>query len=516
MTLRDRDTLLRLPASELTAQERMAVFDDHEWRMSNLYKIIDKDGNEVTFVPYDHQRKLMKGAWWRNLIVKARQTGYSTIIQLLMLDRCLIEPNTNAAVVAQDEDSATIIFRKIKFAYDRLPDEIKALRPLTKDSASELMFSNGSSLRVATSARSQTLQMLHISEYGKICAKYPDKAREVMTGSLPAAQTGIVFIESTAEGREGDFYEKTQQARALHDAGKKLSRLEYRFHFMAWWEWPKYRLPSELAVITGIDHDYFNKIENVIGTKIDNDQRAWYVHTRDTDFGGDAQLMKQEYPSTPDEPFEVSVDGVYYAEQLSAARRQNRVCDLPYDPRVPVNTFWDLGLNDDTAIWFHQKIGTFEHFIDYYETNDAPFSTIVNAMQERGYVWGRHYLPHDGRHRSRGVDTLKTAEDMLHDLGLRNTEIVERTPNVGVAIRQCKDAFPRYKFDRTKCAIGIVHLEHYRKTWSPRLGAWTDQPLKNGHQHAADALRQHAQQFDGEMQVPVGTRPKRRVSAMAV
>jgi hypothetical protein len=516
MPPRDRDTLLRLPASELTPQERMAVFEDHEWRMSNLYKIIDKEGNEVTFVPNVQQHRLMKAMWWRNLIVKSRQMGYSTIIQLLMLDRCLIEPNTNAAVVAQDEDSATIIFRKIKFAYDRLPDEIKELRSLKRESASELMLANGSSLRVATSARSQTLQMLHISEYGKICAKYPDKAREIVTGSLPAAQTGIVFIESTAEGREGDFYEKTIKARALADAKKKLSRLEYRFHFAPWFEWPKYRLPADSAVITGVDHDYFNKIENVTGAKIDDEQRAWYVTTRDIEFGGDPQLMKQEYCSTADEPFEVSVDGVYYAEQMSAARRQDRICDLPYDPRVPVNTFWDLGLNDDTCIWFHQRIGTFEHFIDYYETNDAPFSTIVNAMQERGYVWGRHYLPHDGKHRRQGIDAIKTAEDMLHDLGLRNTEIVAVTPNVGVAIRQCKDAFPRYKFDRTKCAVGLNHMDHYRKTWSPRLGAWTDQPLKNGHQHAADALRQHAQQFDGEAQVTTGTRPKRRVSAMAV
>jgi len=307
----------------------------------------------------------------------------------------------------------------------------------------------------------------------------------------------------------------SQRAESMAQARKKLSRREYRFHFAPWWSAAEYRTDPIGVVVSGPDHDYFNRLESLIGREIDPWQRAWYVAVRDNDFGGDSQKMKQEYPSTPEEAFEQSIEGAYYAQQLAAARRQGRICDLPYDPRVPVNTFWDLGKDDDTAIWFHQRIGAWEHFINYFQASDEAFSFYVSHMQSLGYVWGRHYLPHDGEHRSWGVDQLKTAQVMLEELGLRNIEIVPRTPNVSIAIRQCRDAFPRYRFDQTHCKGGLHHLDHYRKTWNDRLGAWSEVPLKNGHQHAADALRQHAQMFQ-EPAAPGSTKRRSRPSGMAV
>jgi hypothetical protein len=81
---------------------------------------------------------------------------------------------------------------------------LKAARPMSRDSADELVFANNSSIRVSTSMRSGTLQYLHVSEYGQLCSRYPDKAREIRTGALNTVQAGqVVFIESTAEGREG-------------------------------------------------------------------------------------------------------------------------------------------------------------------------------------------------------------------------------------------------------------------------------------------------------------------------
>ncbi len=507
---------LEAGAAPVDEQTLLAHLKDPAWRLRNLYWITDKDGQKVLFVPNAHQQALFEHIWYRNLILKARQLGFSTAIQVLMLDTCLFTPNTNAAVIADTEPNATMIFRKIKFAYDNLPAVVKALAPLTRDSASELILGNNSGLRVAVSARSGTLQFLHISEFGKICARFPDKAREIVTGSLPAVtQTGIVFIESTAEGREGAFFDMSQRAEALAQAGKALSSREYRFHFAPWWSAAEYRLAPAGVAISGADHDYFNRLETLIGCEVDPLQRAWYVATRDNDFGGDTAKMRQEYPSTPEEAFEQSVDGAYYAHQLAAARRQERICDLPHDPRVPVNTFWDLGKDDCTSIWFHQRVGAYEHFIDFFEASDEPFSFYVRHLQSLGYSWGRHYLPHDGEHRSWGVEQLKTAQDMLEELGLRNIEIVPRTPNVTIAIRQCRDAFARYRFDRTRCKEGLHHLEHYRKTWNDRLGAWSEAPLKNGHQHAADALRQHAQVFE-EPALTTSTRRKRAPSGMAV
>jgi hypothetical protein len=508
----------RQEAERVAALNRVyPLLRDADWRLSNLYKIVDKDGNVVTFKPWPEQQKLFASIWYRNIILKARQRGFSTAIQLLGLDMCLWTPHFNAAVIAHDLESASKIFRKVRRAYDSLPKEIRDQIPLVKCTETELIFANVSSFSVTTSARSTTLQFLHLSEFGKMCARYPDKAEEVIAGTLPAvAPNGWIFIESTAEGQEGAYYEMVQTARANFQMQKKLDKREYRYHFASWWDAEEYQTDPSGVVISVKEHDYFDDIEHQLGRDIGPARRAWYIATRDNDFGGDAQLMKQEYSSIAEEAFEQSVEGVYLADQLMAARRDGRITDVRHDPRVPVNTFWDIGVNDDTVIWFHQRINGFDHWINFFEASGQPFSFFVQHMQTLGYTWGKHYLPHDGDARSPGAEQILTARDMLERLGLRNIEIVPRTPNLGVGIRQLKDAFPRYRFDKTRCKPGLIHLDHYRKSWNKRMGAWADEPVKNGHQHAADAIRQHAQAFQEPAQSSRRLRRTRYPSAMAV
>lgn len=479
----------------MTEAEFIKCLADPEWRLNHLYKIMDKAGNVITFKPNEAQQALISSLWTRNIILKARQRGFSTLIQLMMLDMCLFNPNVRAGVIAQDKDAATVIFRdKIKFAYDRLPDVVRQAVPLTRDSASELMLANNSSLRVGTSMRSGTLQFLHVSEFGKICAKYPDKAREVLTGSLPTVdQDGFVFVESTAEGRDGAFYNMVQLSRGDKDRGKKLSPIDMRFHFFSWWDADEYELDPDGVLITDKDVEYFDALEQKIGRTLSLRKRAWYVAKRRTDFSGDDQMMKQEYPSTADEAFEQSTEGCYYTQQIMLARKQGRFCMVPFATGVPVNTFWDIGNSDGTAIWFHQKVGVEHRFIRFYEAWGEPYSHFVNKMQEFGYVWGRHFLPHDADHARQGSHANKSPKQMLEDLGLRNVEIVPRIDDVNVGIQQMRDAFSQCWFDETNCKEGLVHVEMYRKEWNERLGTWRDTPRHDVHSEGADSLRQFGQ-----------------------
>jgi hypothetical protein len=104
-----------------------------------------------------------------------------------------------------------------------------------QDSADTLTFANNSSIRVSTSMRGGTLQYLHVSEFGKICAQYPDKAREIVTGALNTVEAGqFIVIESTAEGQEGAFYRMCQEARTQRAMNKPLTALDWKFHFFAW------------------------------------------------------------------------------------------------------------------------------------------------------------------------------------------------------------------------------------------------------------------------------------------
>ena len=296
------DPISFTPANE---EELKAAMANPMWRLNNLYIITTKEegddgeGLVVRFRMNAAQRRLAESLWFRNIIPKARQLGITTFACILALDYALFTPNFQAGIIAHTDGAAKKIFRdKVMFAYERLPEQLRQALPLAKQSAEELVFANGSSILVSTSMRGGTLHFLHVSEFGKICARFPHRAREIVTGSLPAVTgSGIVMIESTAEGRDGAFYEMTMRAKALADQGKKLTPKDYRLHFYPWFEGPDYQMDPAGVVITDRDHDYFDELEAKLGITLTMRQRAWYCATRDSDFPGDQQKMWQEYPS---------------------------------------------------------------------------------------------------------------------------------------------------------------------------------------------------------------------------
>lgn len=192
---------------------------DNKWyRLNTLYKIKDKNGKTRTFRPNKQQRERFIRGHCRNVILKARQLGFTTFEMIDALDDCLFTENFSAGCIAHALEDAKDIFRnKIKFAYDQLRQGawmaifntigLKLPAP-TSDRGEGYVFDNGSSIRVSTSYRGGTLQRLHVSEFGKICRKYPDKAQEIVTGAFEAVGLGNqVTLESTAEGREGYFHD---------------------------------------------------------------------------------------------------------------------------------------------------------------------------------------------------------------------------------------------------------------------------------------------------------------------
>lgn len=469
------------------------------WRLSNLYKIIVKGDGEgeglvMQFKPNRAQRRFLDRLHHRNIILKARQLGFTTLIAIAWLDHALFNANSRCGIIAHDREAAKVIFRdKVKFAYENLPDVLKEAMPLKADNADELLFAhNNSSVRVATSMRSGTIHRLHISEFGKICAKYPEKAKEVVTGSIPAVPTnGITVIESTAEGAEGEFHAMTQGAIAIQEQGKKLSAKDWRFHFFPWWQEEGYRMPDGAAVITDKDREYFAAIEATMGTTIDAEQRAWYVATRDTDFAGEDERMWQEYPSTPQEAFQVSTEGCYYTKQVTAVRKTGRILRIPVLD-VPVNTFWDIGRSDGTAIWFHQQVGMEDRFIKYEEAHGEDLRYYVKLLQDTGYVFNKHFLPHDANHK-RLSDKNKSTKEMLEDLGIRNIEIVPVISDINTGINITRAAFASAYFDEEGCKLGFNHLSQYKKRWNEHDGRWSDEPRKDHTSEGCDAFRQWAQ-----------------------
>ena len=481
------------------------ILTDQKSRLNTLYKITDKTGQVIPFQFNRAQEELWRQRHSLEIVLKSRQQGVTSFYCVRALDTCLFNPNIKAGIIAHNREDAKAFFReKVRFAYDSLPTELRESIPVEVDQAGELRFANGSSIRVGTSLRSATLQMLHISEFGKICAKYPDKAREIVTGSFNAVQAGQnISVESTAEGNTGYFQEYCKQAEDHALAGKPYTVLDWRIIFLPWWSDPDCQLldaPADMAIPQPLE-EYFNKLKqrgattaralkeqddwvispDVLTTDLKYSQKAWYVKK----WSLTGEDMKREYPSTPEEAFAAAIRGSFYSHQFNKIHEEGRICRVPYQTGAAVSTYWDLGKGDPTAIWFVQDVGREIHVIDYYKNSGEDLPHYVKVLKDKEYIYGRHVLPHDAAHERLGMP--KSIGDQLKDLGLA-TEIAPRQP-IDHGIQQVRSILPICWFDEANTYDGVKALEGYRKEWDDRGACYKNYPFKDWTNHGADAFR---------------------------
>lgn len=463
---------------------------DRLWRLNNLYFIVDKDNKSVRFKMTDEQLEYYDGMHSRNIILKARQLGFTTEVCIIQLDLALFHSKQCALIAHTLPDAERLFRNKTKYAYDRLPDQIKASNPITKETTSELVFQKGGSITVSTSFRGGTLYSLHVSEFGKICAKHPHKAREIVTGAFEAVpKNGKITLESTAEGRSGYFFDYCQESENNHLKGKDLGILDWKFFFFSWWKNKDYQIPVtdtlQLRLV-----NYFEELDAKYGIKTNAEQRAWYASKEKT-LGED---MKREYPSIPAEAFAQSVEGAYYSNQFKKLYADKRICKLPDNSHLPVNTAWDIGVGDSTAIWFFRLVGNEIHIIDFYENSGEGLRHYMTVLKKKGYSYNRHYGPHDLNNKEFGSDAKSRAEIAREGYeidGVKYKLKFDVLPRGGIddGIEQAREILPRCVFDEDKCEEGISHLENYRKEWDDKRGCWKDRPLHDHTSHAADAFR---------------------------
>ena len=465
----------------ISQEQAFALLNDQEWRLSNLYKIKDKEGNVIDFVPNWAQLTLLN-AKNLNLVLKARQLGITTFISILFLDCCLFEKNTNAAIVADNKDIAREIFvDKVKFAYDNLPEFVRNMSPAYRDNVHEMRFANGSVFRVATSLRGGTLQRLHITEFAKVCQENPTKANEIISGALNAVQAGqFVCIESTARGREGHFFNLCKAAQGMEDTGTELGTLDWKLWFFPWWKHPDYVLDSKNVLISKDMEEYFE----VLGSKdiiLTPEQKAWYIKKMTTQ----GEYMKREYPSTPEEAFETANEGYYFAKMISEARQQKRICYLPHDDNAKTYSSWDIGIGDSCAIWVWELCGKEVHCIDYYENSDEALAHYVKWLKSKPYEFEKHFMPHDAAAREKGSG--KSFADIARGMGLK-IDVLPRDSNEMFGIECLRSMLPRFFFDQTKCEKGIKSLESFRKEWNEKLGCYREKSYHDWASHGSKAL----------------------------
>lgn len=477
---------------------------DLEWRLCNLYWIVDEKGKRVRFVPNEEQLDFIRNLWTRNLILKARQLGFSTLMQILQLDQALFNADHNGVTISDTLPNAGKLFAKVEFALSKLPQALREALPIKSSAAkTSLEWQHGSAIYISTSPRGGTVQLLHVSELGKIARKYPERAAEIVSGGFEAvAAENCIVVESTAEGAAGPFFELCDAALKRKQEGAPETPLDWRLHFYPWFKKAAYRLDPALVVVPPAMTSYFNKLEQelkpVYGPDfcIDAAQRAWYVKKQETL----KRLMKREHPSTPQEAFEQAIEGAVFGDEMTAIREAGRITTVPLDLNYPVNTFWDFGLGRRNPIWLHQRIGLqnrwFKYFDDFGKGLGWWWRTLEEYRHEHGdFQWGTHHLPHDADTEILG-ESVTTKRRILEEAGMRNIYVVPRVALKSTGIDLMRAALPTDNwFDRVECAEGIKCLDGYQYEWNEKLGIWSRTPLPNWASHGADAWMQYAQDY---------------------
>lgn len=197
------------------------------------------------------------------------------------------------------------------------------------------------------------------------------------------------------------------------------------------------------------------------------------------------EMTPEQYAQEFECAFDVPALGAIYANEIAAARVAGRIGRVPYDGAALVHTAWDLGIGDDTAIWFWQQVGGEIHLIDYYANNGQPLPHYLSMLASKPYNYGTHYAPHDAE--GRELYTGKSIADMALAQGVRMT-ILPRL-DVETGINAARVLFSRCYFDEAACARGLECLMNYRRDFNAKLGEFKPTPVHDWASHGADAFR---------------------------
>lgn len=181
-----------------------------------------------------------------------------------------------------------------------------------------------------------------------------------------------------------------------------------------------------------------------------------------------------------------TLEGAIYAKELRQSAFDRKITRVPYDPLVPVHTFWDLGFSDATSIWFVQRIGFEIRLIDFLEVRQTTINEILQILQGKGYTYDLNFLPHDAQAKTLSSNG-KSIEQLMKAAG-RRVKIVQKL-SIADGINAARTIFPTCYFDQVKCADGLQALRHYRYDVDADTGKFSKNPLHDEYSHAADAFR---------------------------
>jgi hypothetical protein len=219
---------------------------------------------------------------------------------------------------------------------------------------------------------------------------------------------------------------------------------------------------------------------------------ALHLSVDDTQIIPQSELEDAQKVMTPDEfqqefycSFEAAIQGAYYADNISQARKDGRITAVPYDERLPVMTWWDLGMSDATAIGFFQQHGLQWRLFDCYENSGEGLAHYAKILKEKNYNYSKHFAPHDIEVKELGSG--QSRKEIAYSLGIP-FQVAPKLP-IQDGINAVRSRFSQLWIDETKCQRFLDCISQYRKEWDDKRGEFKKDPLHDWTSHFADMLR---------------------------
>lgn len=408
------------------------------------------------------------------------------------MDDVLFNRNTECLLIAHNLDAGKKIFDgKIELAWKNLHPQLKELYKVDANTSQTLKFEYGdgtySSIAVDTNGRSGTYNRVHITEFADVCKKYPNKVKDIIEGTIPAVPTdGRVDIESTSQGASGEFYEMFMEA---WERGEPKYPVEYKAHFYNW-QWdeeidqviPETELPDKFRE--------YKKAHSL------TDKEITYYYQKWLSLNKKWNSLHKEYPTTPQEAFDVITEGSYYGEAIGDMERDGRLGIVSHDKALKVHTVWDLGVGANLVVGFFQRTREGQlRMIDYWQGKGSDgMPEAINAVLRKPYIYGYHFGPHDLE--ATDVGSGKTRIETSTKLGFKFRIVPDISIEDGIDAAQI--ALSTLWVDKEKCGTDDIHnktkswltsMKNYCHEWDEKRGMYKDEPYHNWASHGADMFR---------------------------
>jgi len=200
-------------------------------------------------------------------------------------------------------------------------------------------------------------------------------------------------------------------------------------------------------------------------------------------------MSENEYEQEFECSFDAAITGAVYGLQMGEALKSGRIGAVPYDPELPVDTLWDLGYDDSTALWFRQRARNENRLIGYYENSGKDIKHYCDYLAEKPWKtnYGKHYVPHDAANKLLAAGGRSIYQQMTQDHGLQNVQVIQATSQQN-SIEALRKILAICWFDEIECEQGIEGARQYQFEWDDDKKTFRSKPLHNWASHPCDAL----------------------------